>query len=223
MSQDALKQAAALAAFEHVRPHLSRGTVIGAGTGSTANHFIDALATVKHLFDGVVASSRATAERLQHHGIAIRELNEVDELPFYVDGADEATPHLKLIKGGGAALTGEKIIAAVATQFICIADESKLVDVPGRFPLPVEVIPAARSYVAKELVKAGGRPALRAGVTTDYANQILYVHGLEITDPPALERHINQITGVVTCGLFACRGADLLLLGTGAGIRELRD
>ncbi len=206
------KQIIAKAALDYIRPHLNKNMVIGVGTGSTANCFIDQLASAKHLFDGAVASSEATAERLQKYGIPVYDLNSVNHLPFYIDGADEATEHCHLIKGGGAALTREKIVAAVADKFICIADGSKLVKRLGTFPLPVEVIPMARSYVARELVKIGASPEYRQGVITDNGNIILDLWHLDITDPVNLEEKINQITGVVTNGLFACRPADLLML-----------
>ncbi len=217
MNADDRKKAVAQAALEFV-PH---GGVIGVGTGSTANHFIDALATIKGRVDGAVASSVATAERLKAHGIPVVDLNEAGTLAVYVDGADEATVHRALIKGGGGALTREKIVAAASRTFVCIADDSKLVDVLGRFPLPVEVIPMARGLVAREIVALGGEPVLRTGFQTDNGNIILDVHGLEIVDPVALEERLNHVTGVVTNGLFARRGADILLLGTSSGIRRL--
>jgi ribose 5-phosphate isomerase A len=222
MNQDQLKQAVAQAAVDYILPHLSRDSVIGVGTGSTANFFIDLLAQHKMEFDGAVASSEATAERLKKHGIPVYDLNGVNYLEFYIDGADEATGHLHLIKGGGAALTREKIVAAVAQTFICIADGSKRVDVLGEFPLPVEVIPMARSYVARELVKLGGDPVYREGVKTDNGNVILDVHNLHILDPVDLESKINNIVGVVTVGLFAARPADVLLLGTAEGVQTLK-
>jgi ribose 5-phosphate isomerase A len=222
MNQDQLKQAVAQAAVDYILPHLSRDSVIGVGTGSTANFFIDLLAQNKMEFDGAVASSEATAERLKKHGIPVYDLNGVNYLEFYIDGADEATGHLHLIKGGGAALTREKIVAAVAQTFICIADGSKRVDVLGEFPLPVEVIPMARSYVARELVKLGGDPVYREGVKTDNGNVILDVHNLHILDPVDLESKINNIVGVVTVGLFAARPADVLLLGTAEGVQTLK-
>jgi ribose 5-phosphate isomerase A len=218
MTQDELKQAVAREAIKHV----VADAVIGVGTGSTANFFIDELAKMKGRIIGAVASSEKSAERLRAHGIALMELNSVDTLPVYVDGADEITEHLHMVKGGGGALTREKIVAAVAKKFVCIADASKLVPVLGRFPLPVEVIPMARAYVARELVKLGGQPKLREGFTTDNGNVILEVSGLEILDPVALETAINNITGVVTNGLFARRCADVLLLGTGSGVRTIR-
>ncbi len=218
MSADAQKKAAAEAALAYVE----RGAVIGVGTGSTVNHFIDALADLRQDIAGAVSSSEASTERLRRHGIEVLDLNEVDRLPVYVDGADEANSLLQLIKGGGGALTREKIIAAVSQKFVCIADRSKRVRVLGKFPLPVEVIPMARSYVARELVKLGGRPELRQGFTTDNGNIILDVHGLEIAEPIQLERHINNITGVVTNGLFAVRPADVLLLGGPDGVETLQ-
>ena len=197
------------------------GAIIGVGTGSTANFFIDALADLKDRIGGTVASSEATRMRLEGHGIPVFDLNEVIEMPIYVDGADEIDGGLNMIKGGGGALTREKIVAAVATTFVCICDASKLVETMGKFPLPVEVIPMARAHVARELAKLGGRPQERAGFITDNGNIILDVHGLQITDPKALEAQINQITGVVTNGLFAVRPANVLLLGTAEGVRTL--
>ena len=217
MTQDQMKQAAAEAALAHVPD----GCVLGVGTGSTANCFIAALAAIKHRIEAAVASSEATAARLRELGIRVVELNAVDELPVYVDGADEVTRHLAMIKGGGGALTREKIVAAVAKKFVCIADQSKLVDVLGKFPLPVEVIPMARSYVARELARVGGHPEWREKVVTDNGNVILDVRGLSIVNPAELEGAINQITGVVTNGLFARRGADVLLLGTGRGVETI--
>ena len=221
MNQDQLKQAVAQAAVDYILPRLDDKSIIGVGTGSTANCFIDALARHKGVFDGAVASSEATAARLKGHGIAVYELNTVNDLEFYIDGADESDEHLHLIKGGGAALTREKIVAAVARTFVCIADASKLVPVLGTFPLPVEVIPMARSHVARELVKLGGDPVYREGVLTDNGNILLDVHNLSITDPAGLESRINAIVGVVTNGLFAARPADLLLLGTPEGVKTL--
>lgn len=218
MTQDQLKQAVAQAAVDAIVPHLTAKSIVGVGTGSTANFFIDALAKHKMDFDGAVASSEATAARLKGHGIPVYELNSVSELEFYIDGADETNEALELIKGGGAALTREKIVAAVAKTFICIADDSKKVPVLGAFPLPVEVIPMARSYVARELVKLGGDPVYREGVVTDNGNVILDVHNMRITNPVALETQINAIVGVVTNGLFAARSADILLLGTKDGV-----
>src|SRR5688500_2248534 len=198
------------------------GGIIGVGTGSTANFFIEELGRVKHKFDGAVASSEATAQRLKAHGIQVLDPNSVVQLEIYVDGADEVNRTLSMIKGGGGALTREKIVAAVSRTFVCIADESKLVDVLGRFPLPVEVIPMARSYVARELVKLGGQPEWRQGVVTDNGNWILDVYNLQIMKPVALEGEINQITGVVTNGLFARRGADVVLLGTPSGVQTMK-
>jgi ribose 5-phosphate isomerase A len=207
----------ALAALEYVES----GWVIGVGTGSTANHFIDGLARIKGKLDGAVASSVATAERLKRHGIPVLDLNSAGDLPLYVDGADEATRHLHLIKGGGGALTREKIVAAASHKFVCIADDSKLVDVLGRFPLPVEVIPMAQSYVARQLVKLGGQPVLRQGFTTDNGNIILDVHHLKILNPVELEGKLDHLAGVVTNGLFALRPADVLLLASDQGVRKL--
>jgi ribose 5-phosphate isomerase A len=221
MNQDQLKQAVAQAAVDFIAPRLERRSIVGVGTGSTANCFIDALAKIRDDFDGAVASSEATAARLRSHGIEVYDLNSVAELEFYVDGADEADARLQLIKGGGAALTREKIVAAVARTFVCIADQSKLVERLGTYPLPVEVVPMARSYVARELVKLGGDPVYREGCVTDNGNVILDVHNLYITDAVTLEERINNIVGVVTNGLFAARPADLLLLGTQDGVRRL--
>lgn len=218
MSQDAMKQAVAKAAIALV----PAGSIVGVGTGSTVNFFIDELAKIKGRIEGAVSSSEASAARLKAAGIAVFDLNGVRELPVYVDGADEVTRHLMMIKGGGGALTREKIVAAVAQQFICIADVTKRVDVLGRFPLPVEVIPMARSYVAREIVKLGGQPAWRDKFVTDNGNVILDVHNLTILDPPELEARLNQITGVVTNGLFARRPADVLLLAGPSGIETLK-
>lgn len=217
MTQDEMKKKVAEAALEYVEP----GAIVGVGTGSTANHFIDALARIKHRIDGTVASSEATAERLKGHGIAVLELHAVDEIPVYVDGADETNKYLHLIKGGGGALTREKIVAAVSRTFVCIADESKLVDVLGTFPLPIEVIPMSRSYVAREIVKMGGQPRLREGFVTDNGNLIIDVHNFQISEPVKLEQQLNNIVGVVTNGLFAQRPADVVLLGTPEGVRKL--
>lgn len=218
MTQDELKQAVAKAAIEYVPDN----SIVGVGTGSTANYFIDELARIKGRIDGAVASSEASAQRLKAHGIPVLDLNVVDELPVYVDGADEINHQLHMIKGGGAALTREKIVAAVAKQFICIADQSKLVDVLGTFPLPIEVIPMARSHVGREIVRLGGHPALREGVLTDNGNVIIDVHGMQIAQPVELEKQLNQIVGVVTNGLFAARRADVLLLGTAQGVRTYK-
>lgn len=217
MSPDDKKKAAAAAAIDYVES----GMVVGVGTGSTANHFIDLLAKVKGKIDGAVASSAATAERLKQAGIPVLDLNATGDLPLYVDGADEATKHLHLIKGGGGALTREKIVAAASERFICIADDSKLVGVLGKFPLPVEVIPMARSYVARQIVKLGGEPILRAGFTTDNGNLILDVHNMSILNPVELEEKLDHIAGVVTNGLFARRPADVLLLGGDGGVNKL--
>lgn len=217
MTPDEKKQQVAKAALEYVIPD----TIIGIGTGSTANHFVDALASIKHTIEGTVASSNATAERLKSHGIPVFELNSVNEISVYIDGADESNRHLHLIKGGGGALTREKIVAAVSKKFVCIADDSKLVDVMGKFPLPVEVIPMARSYVARQIVKMGGNPIWRDGFTTDNGNVILDVHNLQIMEPVKLETELNQITGVVTNGLFAARPADVLLLGSDDGVKKI--
>lgn len=217
MTKDEMKKAVALAALDYVEA----GTVVGVGTGSTANFFIDALAGIKHKIEGTVASSVATAERLKRHGIPVFDLNAVNEIAVYVDGADESNRYLQLIKGGGGALTREKIAAAASRKFVCIADESKLVDVLGAFPLPVEVIPMARSYVAREIVKRGGKPVLREGFVTDNGNIIIDVHNLRIMEPAKLEAELNNIAGVVTNGLFALRPADVLLLGSAEGVRTL--
>jgi len=217
MNQDELKQAVAKAAIAHVTDG-----IVAVGTGSTANFFIAELGKIKHRIEAAVASSEGSAKRLKDLGIRVVELNSVNELPVYVDGADEITQHLAMIKGGGAALTREKIVAAVAKKFVCIADRSKLVDVLGKFPLPVEVIPMARSHVARELARLGGHPQWREKVVTDNGNVILDVHGLSILNPVELETTINQIAGVVTNGLFARRGADVLLLGGENGVETLK-
>lgn len=217
MTQDELKLAVARAAVSYV----VEGAVVGVGSGSTANLFIDELAHMRERIKGAVASSVASAERLAARGIKVFDLNEIDDIPVYVDGADEVDARLAMIKGGGGALTREKIVAAVAKSFVCIADQSKLVAVLGKYPLPVEVIPMARAQVARALQAIGGRPVLRAGFVTDNGNQILDVAGLSIADPVALETSINQWVGVVTVGLFARRGADVLLLGTPDGVRTL--
>ena len=222
MNQDQLKQAVGQAAVDYILPHLEEDSIIGVGTGSTANCFIDALAKIKHLFDGAVASSEATAERLKGHGIPVYDLNGVNELEFYIGGADEINDHLQAVKGGGAALTREKIVAACAKQFICIADDSKLVDILGAFPLPVEVIPMARSYVAREIVALGGDPVYRQGVLTDNGNVILDVHNMKIQSATQLEERLNSVVGVVTNGLFACRPADVFLMGTSDGVKTLK-
>ncbi len=217
MTQDDLKRAVALAAIAHV----PEDCIVGVGTGSTANFFIDELAKIKHRIRGAVASSEASAKRLQGYGIDVVSLNEAGELPVYVDGADEITRHLHMVKGGGGALTREKIVAAASKKFVCVCDASKLVDVLGKFPLPIEVIPMARSYVGREVVKLGGHPKLREGFTTDNGNIILDVHGLQILNPVELETALNQLPGVVTNGLFARRGADVLLLGATEGVQTI--
>ncbi len=217
MTSDEKKRKVAKAALEYV----VEDTIIGVGTGSTANYFIDVLATIKHKIEGAVASSDVTAERMKSHGIPVLELNSVNEISVYIDGADESNRYLHLIKGGGGALTREKIVAAVSQRFVCIADDSKLVGVLGKFPLPIEVIPMARSYVARELVKLGGKPIWREGFITDNGNLILDVHNLEIMEPVKLEAQLNEITGVVTNGLFAARPADVLLLGSNEGVKVL--
>ena len=222
MTQDQLKQAVAKAAVDHVAAHVPTGSIVGVGTGSTANFFIDELAKIKERLAATVASSEATRKRLEGHGIKVLDLNEVTAMPVYVDGADEITSGLAMIKGGGGALTREKIVAAVAAKFVCVCDQSKLVDTLGKFPLPVEVIPMARAHAARELEKLGGQPRLREGFVTDNGNVILDVHGLAIADPAGLETAINQIVGVVTNGLFARRPADLLLLATPEGVRTLK-
>ncbi len=220
-TQDELKQAVAQAAADYVAQTVPAGSIVGVGTGSTANFFIDALAQIKGHIAATVASSEATKKRLEGHGIKVLDLNEVSAMPVYVDGADEITDKLEMVKGGGGALTREKIVAAVADKFVCVCDASKLVATLGRFPLPVEVIPMAREHVAREIVKLGGQPKLRAGFTTDNGNVILDVHGWQIADPAGLETQLNGIVGVVTNGLFACRGADLLLLATPDGVRRM--
>ncbi len=214
MDQNEMKQAVAKAALKYVQID----TVVGVGTGSTANFFIDELATIKYRIKGAVASSVATADRLKSHGIEVFDLNMVDDISVYIDGADETNKYKHLIKGGGGALTREKIVAAVADQFICIIDETKEVAVLGKFPLPVEVIPMARSYVAREIVKAGGEPVLREGFTTDNGNLILDIHSMDIMEPVKFENQLNSIVGVVTNGLFAARPADILLVGTPEGV-----
>ncbi|AXT47822.1 MULTISPECIES: ribose-5-phosphate isomerase RpiA [Chromobacterium] len=218
LTQDQLKLAVAKKAIEFVPDD----SIVGVGTGSTVNLFIEELAAIKGRIRGAVSSSDASTARLKAHHIPVFDLNEVDALPVYIDGADEINHHLHMIKGGGAALTREKIVASVAEQFICIADETKYVAMLGGFPLPIEVIPMARSYVARELVKLGGHPELRQGVTTDNGNVILDVHGLKIQKPVELEEIINHLAGVVTCGLFARRRADVLVLGRQSGVEEIR-
>ncbi len=218
MDQNELKRLAAEAAIAYV----GNDDIVGVGTGSTVNCFIDALARIKARISGAVASSVASADRLKALGVPVIELNNTDGCAVYVDGADEVTEHLAMIKGGGGALTREKIVAQASRKFVCIADESKLVPVLGKFPLPVEVIPMARSFVARELVKLGGQPALRQGFTTDNGNLILDVHGLTILKPAELESRLNQIPGVVTNGIFALRPADVLLLGGASGVRTIK-
>jgi len=217
MNQDDLKRAVAKAAIEYVPVDC----IVGVGTGSTANFFIDELAKIKHKIRGAVASSEASAKRLKGHGIEVLALNDAGDLPVYVDGADEITRHLHMIKGGGGALTREKIVAAASKKFICVCDSSKLVDVLGKFPLPIEVIPMARSSVARQLVALGGQPKLREGFTTDNGNVILDVQGLNILNPVDLESTLDHIAGIVTNGLFARRAADVLLLGTPEGVRKM--
>jgi len=220
MDQNALKKQVAQAALSYIEPLLEDDSIIGVGTGSTTNCFIDELARIRDKIYGTVSSSEASSTRLKALGIPVYDLNTVNEVTFYVDGADEANHHLQLIKGGGGALTREKIVAAVARQFVCIVDESKLVDVLGNFPLPVEVIPMARSYVARQIVRLGGDPVYREGCVTDNGNHILDVYHLSITDPRELERQLNQVTGVVTNGLFAVRPADYLLVAGQQGIKS---
>lgn len=218
MNQDEQKRAVARAALEHV----VEGKLVGVGTGSTARFFIEELAKIKDKISGAVASSEDTRQRLEGHGIPVLDLNDVTDLPVYIDGADEITTEMHMIKGGGGALTREKIVAAVARKFVCIVDASKLVPVLGAFPLPVEVIPMACAHVARELAALGGEPQIRAGFVTDNGNLILDVKGLQIVDPVDLETRINQIAGVVSCGLFAHRGAEVCLIGTPEGVRTLR-
>jgi len=214
MTQDDKKKAAAHAALQYIKDD----AIVGVGTGSTVNYFIDALADVKHKIQGAVSSSNVSTERLKAMGIDVFDLNSVDKFDIYIDGADEITQHKHMIKGGGAALTREKIVAAVAEKFICIIDDTKQVPMLGQFPLPVEVIPMARSYVAREIVKLGGDPAYRQGIVTDNGNVILDVYNLKILNPVELERQLNAIVGVVTNGLFADRGADIVLIGTNNGV-----
>lgn len=221
MNQDELKAAVADKAISEIEPWLEKDTVLGIGTGSTANLFIDRLKPLRDQFKGAVASSEASAKRLEALGIEVFELNSVGTLPFYIDGADEVNAHLQMIKGGGAALTREKIVAACAERFICIADQSKYVSQLGHFPLPVEVIPMARSYVARQLVALGAEPVYRQGVVTDNGNQIIDCYEFMIDDPVAMEATLNAIVGVVTNGLFANRGADILLLGNPEGVERI--
>jgi len=220
MDQDAQKRSAAEAALAYIEPRLTSKTIVGVGTGSTTNFFIDALAGVRHLFDACVSSSDASTERLREHGVQVLDLNAVDRVEVYVDGADEVNPVRQLIKGAGGALTREKIVAAAADEFVCIVDASKRVDVLGAFPLPVEVIPMARGLVARALVQLGGAPEWREGYLTDNGNIILDVHGLTITDPPALEAQINNLAGVVTNGVFAAQAADVVLVATPGGVER---
>ena len=222
MTQDELKQAVAKAAFDYVESKLEGDMILGVGTGSTANFFIEELGKISDRLEGTVASSEETAQRLKSHNIPVFDLNSAGQIAIYVDGADESNAYLQLIKGGGAALTREKILAAASKEFVCIADASKMVGVLGKFPLPVEIIPMARSYVGREIVKLGGDPVYREGCVTDNGNYILDVYNLDILDPRQLERDLNQITGVVTNGLFARRGADILLLGTADGVETRR-
>lgn len=217
MNQNELKKAAAQAALRYIEDD----SIVGVGTGSTVNFFIEALASIKHRIEGAVASSDASAALLKAQGIRVLDLNTVSEVPVYIDGADEANAHKQLIKGGGGALTREKILAAVARKFICIIDETKRVDILGRFPLPVEVIPMARSYVGRQIVKLGGDPMYREGFVTDNHNIIIDIHNMDILDPLRLEEQLNQITGVVCNGLFAKRPADVLLIASGSGIQTL--
>jgi len=218
MTADEKKQAVAKAALEYIEDNM----IVGVGTGSTVNHFINYLATIKHRIEGGVSSSKASEELMRRHHIPVLDLNSVDEVPVYVDGADETTRHLQLIKGGGGALTREKIVAAVSKTFVCIVDDSKVVDILGKFPLPVEVIPMARSHVARSIARLGGKPILREGFVTDNGNIILDVHNLNILNPVELESQLNQITGVVTNGLFARRPADILLVADDQSVRTLR-
>ncbi len=217
MTREDQKKAAAEAALEYIEWDM----VIGVGTGSTADYFIDSLVKVKNKLDGAVASSVSTAERLKQRNIPVLELNDTGDLPLYVDGADEATRHLHLIKGGGGALTREKVVAAASEKFVCVADESKLVDVLGAFPVPIEVIPMARSSIGRQLVKLGGQPELRASFATDNGNLIIDVHNLKIMNPIEMEENLDHIAGVVTNGLFARRPADILLLGTDSGVEKI--
>ncbi len=218
MTADEKKQAVAKAALEYIEDNM----IVGVGTGSTVNHFINYLATIKHRIEGGVSSSKASEDLMRKHHIPVIDLNSVDELPIYVDGADESTRHLQLIKGGGGALTREKIVAAVSKTFVCIVDDSKLVDTLGKFPLPVEVIPMARSHVARSIARLGGKPVLRTGFVTDNGNIILDVHNLSILNPAELEQQLDQITGVVTNGLFARRPADVLLIADNQTVSTLR-
>jgi len=217
MTQDEMKRKAAEAAAEYV----ITDEIVGVGTGSTVNHFIDVLAEIKHKINGAVSSSEASTERLEGYGIKVYDLNEVNGIEVYIDGADESDHYLNLIKGGGGALTREKIIAGASKKFVCIADESKLVDVMGKFPLPIEVIPMARSFIAREMVKLGGRPVYREGFVTDNGNDILDIHDLEIMEPVKMENEMNKLPGIVTVGIFANRPADVLILGTPEGAKTV--
>lgn len=217
MNQDEMKHKAAEAALEYV----VTDSIVGVGTGSTVNHFIDVLAEIKHKIEGAVSSSEVSTERMKAHGIRVYDLNEANKIPVYIDGADESNHHLQLIKGGGGALTREKIIAGASDKFVCIADESKLVDILGKFPLPVEVIPMARSFIARELVKLGGRPVWRENFVTDNGNDILDVHDLEIMEAIKFENELNKLPGIVTVGIFANRPADVLILGTPSGAKTV--
>ncbi len=220
-TQDTLKQQAARAALERITPKLTTKSIVGVGTGSTTNFFIDALAEIKHMFDAAVSSSEASTARLKDHGIHVMDLNATPHVDVYVDGADEANPARQLIKGAGAALTREKIVASAADEFICIVDESKLVDTLGAFPLPVEVIPMARSLVARRLVDLGGQPVWREGVTTDNGNWLLDVHDFAVPDPLAMEATLNNVAGVVCNGLFAVDAADVVIVAASSGVREI--
>jgi len=221
MTQDELKRSAARAALDYIAPKLTRNSIVGVGTGSTTNFFIDALADIRHVFDACVSSSEASTERLRRHGISVLDLNAVAEVTVYVDGADEVNPARQLIKGGGGALTREKIVAASAEEFVCIVDESKLVDMLGRYPLPVEVIPMARGLAARALLAMGGSPEWREGLVTDNGNIVLDVHDLDISDPPAVEQAINNIVGAVCNGVFAAQAADVVFVAAPGGVRRL--
>ncbi|MFC3022534.1 ribose-5-phosphate isomerase RpiA [Vibrio zhugei] len=218
MTQDEMKKAAGWAALQYVE----KGSIVGVGTGSTVNHFIDALGSIKDDIEGAVSSSEASTEKLKALGIEVFDCNQVSHLDVYVDGADEINPYKDMIKGGGAALTREKIVAAIADKFVCIVDDSKTVDILGQFPLPVEVIPMARSYIGREIVKLGGDPAYREGVITDNGNIIIDIHNMNIANPKELERQLNALPGVVTNGLFAARGADIVIVGSPQGTRIIQ-
>jgi ribose 5-phosphate isomerase A len=221
MTEDELKRSAAEAAIAYIKPKLTTRSIVGVGTGSTTNHFIDSLRDIRHLFDATVSSSEASSQRLRDHGITVLDLNAVDEVTVYVDGADEVDPQRALIKGGGGALTREKIVAASAQEFVCIVDESKLVDTLGSYPLPVEVIPMARGLVGRALLAMGGSPEWREDVVTDNGNILLDVHGLKITDPAAFESAVNNIVGVVANGVFAAQAADVVFVAAAGGVRKL--